>query len=35
VTFEEIGTGLLLIVILGFAVWKIIRRIRRGRNALA
>ena len=27
-----LGTGLLLIVILGFAVWRIIRRIRRGRK---
>ncbi len=30
-----LGTGLPLIVILGIAVWRIIRRIRRGRNALA
>jgi pimeloyl-ACP methyl ester carboxylesterase len=29
-----LGTGLLLIAALGFAVWRIIRRIRRGRNAL-
>ena len=28
-----LGTGLLLIAALGFAVWRIIRRIRRGRKA--
>jgi hypothetical protein len=30
-----LGTGLLLIAALGFAVWRIIRRIRRGRNVRA
>ncbi|MBN2084109.1 MAG: alpha/beta fold hydrolase [Anaerolineales bacterium] len=30
-----LGTGVLFLVALGFAGWRIIRRIRRGRNALA